>query len=82
MNVLKDVLHMTKSLCVARHFHKMDKVGELLGYSVEKHQLCLEQFNKFHLVTGGAHSWLESETVHRRLACRLAKACGNWLGLG
>ncbi|KAK6029775.1 amino acid permease [Ostertagia ostertagi] len=25
VNVLKDVLHMTKSLCVARHFHKMDK---------------------------------------------------------
>lgn len=25
VNVLRDVLHMTKSLCVARHFHKMDK---------------------------------------------------------
>ncbi|KAJ1349408.1 hypothetical protein KIN20_004970 [Parelaphostrongylus tenuis] len=25
VNVLKDVLHMTKSLCVARHFHKLDK---------------------------------------------------------
>ncbi|WKX96227.1 hypothetical protein Q1695_012573 [Nippostrongylus brasiliensis] len=25
VSVLRDVLHMTKSLCVARHFHKMDK---------------------------------------------------------
>ncbi|KAK6009556.1 hypothetical protein OSTOST_25506 [Ostertagia ostertagi] len=29
VNVLKDVLHMTKSLCVARHFHKMDKISNV-----------------------------------------------------
>ncbi|KHJ96872.1 hypothetical protein OESDEN_03153 [Oesophagostomum dentatum] len=36
VNVLKDVLHMTKSLCVARHFHKMDKEALARGWSQKR----------------------------------------------
>ncbi|RCN23864.1 hypothetical protein ANCCAN_30447, partial [Ancylostoma caninum] len=35
-----------------------------------------------HMTKRGPLSRLESEAVYRRMACRLAKAGGNWLGLG
>ncbi|KIH43694.1 hypothetical protein ANCDUO_26295, partial [Ancylostoma duodenale] len=37
VNVLKDVLHMTKSLCVARHFHKMDKEALSRGWNQKRY---------------------------------------------
>lgn len=36
VNVLRDVLHMTKNLCVARHFNKMDKEALSRGWNGQK----------------------------------------------
>ncbi|PIC49677.1 hypothetical protein B9Z55_008207 [Caenorhabditis nigoni] len=36
VNVLKDVLHMTKNLCVARHFSKLDKEALSRGWNGQK----------------------------------------------
>lgn len=36
VNVLKDVLHMTKNLCVARHFSKLDKEALARGWNGQK----------------------------------------------
>ncbi|EPB74277.1 amino acid permease [Ancylostoma ceylanicum] len=46
VNVLKDVLHMTKSLCVARHFHKMDKNQQLLGAVFKKGNILQEALSR------------------------------------
>ncbi|CAJ0919713.1 unnamed protein product, partial [Mesorhabditis belari] len=36
VNALKDVLHMTKNLCVARHFYKLDKEALARGWNGQK----------------------------------------------
>ncbi|CAJ0560726.1 unnamed protein product, partial [Mesorhabditis spiculigera] len=36
VNALKDVLHMTKNLCVARHFYKLDKEALSRGWNGQK----------------------------------------------
>ncbi|CAI5442281.1 unnamed protein product [Caenorhabditis angaria] len=71
VNVLKDVLHMTKNLCVARHFSKLDKEALQRGWNGQKKFIDVWPVDLQKPVETGL-GWDNSSLFLLQLACILS----------
>ncbi|CAD6192476.1 unnamed protein product [Caenorhabditis auriculariae] len=69
--VLKDVLHMTKNLCIARHFQKMDKEALARGWNGQKRYIDVWPVDLQKPVEAGL-GWDNSSLFLLQLSCILS----------